>query len=95
MEPDGTEYPTQAIGAVYTDTKLIATVWGNEKVTMPWRSNREAEANARLIAAAPRLLAALEAIYASLRVTRGVPSIDVALLNEARDASAEARGQKS
>ena len=51
------------------------------------------DANANLIAAAPDLYAVLDALTASVRVTRGVPSFDVVLLNQARAALAKARGE--
>lgn len=58
MEPDASEYPTRAVAALYTEERLIATVWAKEKVTMPWRSD-DGEANCYLIAAAPELYEAL------------------------------------
>jgi hypothetical protein len=54
----------------------------------------EFEANARLIAAAPELVAALEAIIGSTLFTiRGTPCDPSALLKQARAALAKARGE--
>lgn len=63
-EPDATEYPTRAAFAIYTPQgpdpgRMVATVWHKDKISHA-AFNSEAEANARLIVAAPELLEAIE-----------------------------------
>lgn len=73
---------------------------GNSVCIEPFQSNKCAAANARLIAAAPELLAALEAILTDLELRadfkfgldKGVLEVSDGIYQQAREAIAKAKG---
>jgi hypothetical protein len=73
-------------------TCTTAGLWDSKRTQVI--SPEECMANARLIAAAPELLEALEFALAALEDVFGKNKVDVGAINTARAAIAKARGQE-
>jgi len=87
--PWNVEYPDDDSHIFVTDLQdvTVATVWRQPLDPPEW-----ADSNARLIAAAPEMLSALEVAYAELENHRDVPGIAKHVLPCIRAALAEAKG---
>lgn len=56
LRPDVTEYPTKAIGGLYTSGLMIATIWDKKSLRDVFDQSDEAIANYALIKQSPELL---------------------------------------